>query len=182
MRSTVKLRPDVSLKPLALEHAPAMLAWVSDPVISDNIGLRTIPTLLKTQEWIAAALRGGSVVPNAIYVADEHVGNVILDRIDRYLATARLSIYIGHANARGGGIGTSALYLAAKEGFKTYGLNKIWLTVHAENLAAIRSYERLGFQREGTLRDEFKLRDRLVPALYMGLLKCEFEQIVVEAA
>jgi len=61
-------------------------------------------------------------------------------------------------------------------------LNKIWLTVHSENQSAIKCYERLGFQLEGTLRDEFKLRGRLVPALYMGLLRQDFEQIAVAAS
>jgi RimJ/RimL family protein N-acetyltransferase len=182
MSGTIKLRSDVSLKPLALEHAPAMFAWVSDPEIGDNIGLRTQPTLARTQEWITRALGDDSIAPSAICVGGRHVGNVILDRIDRHLATARVSIYIGDAGARGSGVGTSALYLAVRDGFTRRGLNKIWLTVHAGNTTAIKSYERVGFQREGTLRDEFKLRGRLVSALYMGLLKRDFEQIAVAAA
>jgi len=182
MERAIKLQSNVSLQPLTPGHAPAMFAWDSDPMIGGNIGLRTTPTLGKTREWIAKALSDDSVSASAIYSGTTHVGNVILDRIDRYLSTARLSIYIGELSARGTGVGTTALYLAAAAGFKTLKLNKIWLTVHAENAAAVKCYERLGFQREGLLRDEFKLNGRLIPALYMGLLKHDFDRIAVASA
>jgi len=105
MERTIKLRPDICLKPLTLDHAAAMFAWVSDPEVGGNIGLRTTPTIKKTLEWITNAQGDASIAPRAICAVNKHVGNVILDRIDRYLATARLSIYIGDAGARGKGAG-----------------------------------------------------------------------------
>jgi diamine N-acetyltransferase len=169
-----RARPDVTLAPLELSHAAEMYRWVSDPDVRRDIGLRTEPTLQRTQEWIVRARSDPAIIPSAICLVGKHVGNVVLDRIDRQLSTARLSIYIGEPAARGGGVGTAAVRLAVQRGFRE--LNKIWLTVHAENIAAIRCYQRLGFQLEGTLRDEFLLGDRRVAALYMGLLKRDFER------
>jgi RimJ/RimL family protein N-acetyltransferase len=102
---------------------------------------------------------------------------VVLDRHDAHASTARLSIYVGEKIARGKGIGRSAVYLAAREGLVSRGLHKIWLIVHAQNAAAIKTYTSLGFVQEGVLRDEFILDGRRLPALYMGLLKAEFEQL-----
>jgi diamine N-acetyltransferase len=61
------------------------------------------------------------------------------------------------------------------------GLHKVWLTVHSRNAPAIGAYVRLGFMLEGILRDEFWLAGQRLPALYMGLLREDFEQLVVQA-
>ena len=164
-----EIRHDVTLAPLTRDHAPAMFRWVSDLGIRRDIGLHTEPTLQRTIEWIERALNDSAVIPHAICLSGKHVGNVILDRIDRRVRTARLSIYIGEPDARGAGVGARAVRLAAERGFQE--LHKIWLIVHAENIPAIRCYQSIGFQLEGILREEFLLGDRRVSALYMGLLR-----------
>ena len=165
------LRADVSLAPLRPEHAERMSQWMLDLVVSQGIGLRHEPSLERTRQWIAQALQDPTVKPFAILRAGEHVGNVVLDRIDTYLASARLSVYIGEASARGVGVGRTALHLAVQRGFEELNLHKIWLTVHAENLAAVTTYSKVGFVLEGVLRDEFLIGDRRLAALYMGLLR-----------
>ncbi len=176
----LRLRTDITLAPLTLGHARAMLRWMCDPSVSQNVGLRTEPTLDKTVAWIQNALMDDSICPFAILLSEEHVGNVVLDRIDRYLASARFSIYIGEPSARHSGVGRTAAFLALQEGFQGLQLRKIWLTVHARNFAALHTYTNLGFTLEGVLRDEFRLNGDRVPALYMGLLRDEFDRLAVE--
>lgn len=165
------LRSDVSLAPLRSEHADAMLRWMRDPEISRNIGLRTEPTIEKTRAWIERALSDEAYCPFAILHGGAHVGNVILDRMDRYLATARLSIYVGEPASRKAGVGYSAVCLAVEEAFGRLDLRKVWLTVHALNAGAVRLYGRVGFSVEGVLREEFLLDGRRLDVLYMGLLR-----------
>jgi RimJ/RimL family protein N-acetyltransferase len=105
---------------------------------------------------------------------------VILDQVNRRIDSARLSIYIGDTAARGCGAGATGMYHAMAEAFRRHGLHRIWLTVHAENTAAIRTYVKVGFQVEGVLRDEFLLNGRRLNALYMGLLRDEFEALTAE--
>src|SRR6266540_1934075 len=111
------LRPDVTLAPLVLDYAPKMFAWMCDPAVRENIGLRSDPSLERTIAWVENALCDDSIRAMAVLLAGRHVGNVVLDRIDRYLSTARFSIYIGEPAARGNGVGTSATYRAAEVGF-----------------------------------------------------------------
>jgi RimJ/RimL family protein N-acetyltransferase len=176
----VRLRADVTIGQLLEEYAPSMFAWMQDPAVSANIGLTTTPTLEKTRAWIGNALIDSTMRPYAVLWQGRHVGNVILDQIDWHLDTARLSIYIGSAEARGCGVGAAGMYRALADGFMRQGLHKVWLTVHAENAAAIRTYVKLGFQVEGVLRDGFLLSGRRVQALYMGILRHEFEALAVE--
>lgn len=161
----------IELQPLRAAHASAMLVWMRDPEVAENLGLRSEPSLERTLAWIAVAEHDSNVVPLAIVCDGQHVGNVIIDRIDHYLGTGRLSIYIGEATARGMKIGQRCLKLVAQHAFEQLGLHKIWLTVHVHNARAIAAYTAAGFAVEGVLRDEFILRGQRCNALLMGLLR-----------
>ncbi|MDX1963355.1 MAG: GNAT family protein [Pirellulales bacterium] len=168
--------PQICLRPLTVAAAPAMLQWMRDPDVADNVGLRSEPSLEKTVAWIERTTADPDMAVWAITAAGAHVGNVILDRIDRHLGTARLSIYIGEPEARGKGIGQQAVRLAADQAFTVLNLNKVWLTVHQHNARAIAAYRRAGFLAEGLLREEFVLRGEKCHAVVMGLLRREFNR------
>jgi RimJ/RimL family protein N-acetyltransferase len=169
------LRSDVRLVPVGPEHAGTMHAWMCDPEVSRNIGLRTAPSPDRTRAWIARALENTAIHAFAILVETRHVGNVVLDQVDEYLSTARLSLYVGEPSARGAGIGQTAVFLALREAFAALGLHKVWLTVHCRNAAAVRLYEQLGFVVEGVLRGEFLLDGERIDAIRMGVLRDESE-------
>jgi len=174
MTNFATFAPAFFLAPLGPEHAAAMLRWMQDPEVAENLGLRNLPTWEKTIAWIAQANAADDCVPLAIMPDGKHVGNVILDRIDRYLGTVRLSIYIGDASDRGRGVGRAAVKAAVNYAFETLELHKVWLTVHQHNARAIAAYEAAGFAREGVLRDEFLLRGARCHAVVMGILRIEF--------
>jgi RimJ/RimL family protein N-acetyltransferase len=175
------LRADVSLTPLGFEHAERMCAWMQDPQVREGIGLRSEPSMERTRSWLTHALEDDGTRAFAVLMGNSHVGNVILDRRDNVLQTARLSVYIGEPGARGRGVGSTAVFRAARFGFSTWGLHKIWLIAHMENSVALATYERVGFRREGLLRDEFLLGGRRIAAAYMGLLAADFARIEDEA-
>lgn len=174
METPSYVREDVSLTDLSVDCAPAMYRWVCDPEVRENIGLRDEPSLAKTVAWIESRLDDPSTRPFAILCNGEHVGNVVLDRMDKLLRSARLSLYIGGASNHGQGIGTAAVWLALREAFIKLRLHKVWLTVHAQNSRAITIYIRHGFVIEGVLRDEFVLDNRRLAVFYMGILDSEF--------
>jgi diamine N-acetyltransferase len=176
----IRLRPEVSLQPVGLEHAAAMLRWASDPAIRRDLGLRHAPSQEHTEAWIARAQQDPSTRPFAICLAGEHVGNVVIDRLDGYIQTGRLSVYVGAASARGAGVGRTGIYLAAGEVFQREQLHKLWLTVHTRNQAAINTYSQLGFRLEGILRDEFWLDGQRADLLYMGLYADDYRRLPVQ--
>lgn len=173
------MRSDVQLTPLRPSHAEAMYRWMCDPAVRENVGLRSEPSLERTRAWIENALSDASVVPFAIELDGRHVGNVVLDRIDTYLSTARLSIYVGESNTRAKGVGRSAVRQAVYYAFDVLALNKVWLTVHAHNAPAIAAYVAAGFCVEGVLRDEFILNGRHCPAFTMSILRREYQSDAV---
>ena len=135
----------IELAPLEMKHAAAMYKWMLDPSVSDNIGLRSVPSLSRTEEWLRRATSGNAFLPLAIYWSGRHVGNVILDLIEPGGASARLSIYIGEADARGHGVGINAIESALRRAFSDSRFELIWLTVHLANTRALRLYRKIGF-------------------------------------
>jgi RimJ/RimL family protein N-acetyltransferase len=74
----------------------------------------------------------------------------------------------------GAGWGTDAQRVLLAFGFGTLGLERIWLTVNADNARAIRSYEKVGFQREGLMRRAFRVKGELGDVLMMAILRDEW--------
>ena len=173
----LELRPDVNITQLCLEHAESMYRWMCDPAVAVGIGLRSTPSLDRTLAWIQRSLDDPLRSAYAVLFDQRHVGNVVLDKTDTYLKTSRLSVYVGESFVRGSGIGLTAIYRALADGFKKYDLQKVWLTVHVYNQAAIKTYLKLKFKIEGVLRDEFWLDGGRVNVYYMGLLRSEFEEL-----
>ena len=62
----------------------------------------------------------------------------------------------------------SALLAAAEQHARARGARKLSLRVLSTNGGAVRLYERHGFQREGTLRDEFRIGGRFVDDVLMS--------------
>jgi RimJ/RimL family protein N-acetyltransferase len=171
---SLRLREGVQLVPLKVEQAGDMFRWMRDPEVYYNVGVRREPSFQATTEWIRRSSGDESTSASAVMLGERYVGNVILDRIDRFLMSARLSVYVGESTQRRLGIGTTAVYLKLAEGFDQLALHKIWLVVRCGNRGAVASYARLGFQTEGILRDEFWYNGLRESAYYMGLLRDEF--------
>lgn len=75
---------------------------------------------------------------------------------------------------RGRRIGEEALALAIREEFAA-GVTRVTLDPNIHNAGAIRSYERLGFQRIGVLRDyQVRPGGHLEDALFMDLTRSDF--------
>jgi ribosomal protein S18 acetylase RimI-like enzyme len=62
----------------------------------------------------------------------------------------------------------SMLLAAAEQHARARGARKLSLRVLSTNAAALRLYGRLGFQREGILRDEFRIGGRYVDDVLMA--------------
>ena len=149
-----------------------MYGLASDSEVAANVGLRSEPSIEKTRAWIERVRLDPDVHVFTVQIDGEYAGNVVFDQRDRYLNTARFSIYL---KDRGRGVGTAAAAAAVKAIFEEWGLYKVWLTVHVDNARAIRCYEKVGFRCEGRHRGEFILRGERVDALYMGILASEID-------
>jgi RimJ/RimL family protein N-acetyltransferase len=84
---------------------------------------------------------------------------------------------IGYGLARrnwGQGFMHEALLAVIDYGFGPLGLRRIEADIDPRNAASVRALERLGFEREGFLRERWQVVDEISDSLLMGLLAREW--------
>ena len=87
---------------------------------------------------------------------------------------------IGFALARahwGKGHATEALGLAIPFAFEVLQFRRIEADVDPRNAASLRSLERLGFVREGYLRERYNVNGEIQDSVYLGLLRSEWKAV-----
>lgn len=84
-------------------------------------------------------------------------------------------IGIGDREFWGRGYGTDAMRVILRYAFTELNLHRVSLALHAYNQRALRSYEKVGFQMEGRVRGEGLREGQRIDALYMGILRSEWE-------
>jgi len=84
--------------------------------------------------------------------------------------SAEFYILIGDSEHWGKGIGTEAGRGALEYGFNKLNLHRVWLTVSELNVAAIKSYQKLGFSHEGIMRDAAFRDGQYHDKVVMGIL------------
>lgn len=100
------------------------------------------------------------------------LGEVVINNIDRPNNAASIRIALFSPSQFGQGLGTEAMRLMVDYGFTRLGLHRIELQVYAFNPRAIRCYEKVGFRREGILRDALRWDGEYVDAIVMSVLDC----------
>ena len=105
-------------------------------------------------------------------------GEVEAFAVLRGLGDPHLNLYLKRiAVARPGrGVGTAFLGLVLDEAFGPMGAERFHLDCFAENFRARRSYEKLGFTRDGVMRKAYRLADGTrTDLVMMAILKSEWE-------
>ena len=105
-------------------------------------------------------------------------GGVEAFAIVRGLGDPHLNLYLKRvAVARPGqGLGTAFLGLVLDEAFGPMGAERLHLDCFADNVRAQRAYEKLGFSRDGVLRQAYRRADGTrADLVMMAILKGEWE-------
>lgn len=87
---------------------------------------------------------------------------------------AGLAIVIPDPDDRSHGYGREAMTLLLDFAFDRINLHKVWLEVFARNTAAIALYEKLGFQRDGVLREDVFRDGEYLDMYLMAILDREW--------
>lgn len=169
----------VMLTGIEPDDSARIAAWWSDrPVVEANIPMPLAPQTVGDATFRLMQRHND---PDQWYwmivarATGDRIGTVSLQLLDRLARVGRLGILIGRADYRGRGFGRSALSLMIRFGFNELDLQRQELNVLASNPAAIRLYERLGFQHEGVLRGAVYRDGHRIDWIQMGLLRDEWE-------
>jgi [ribosomal protein S5]-alanine N-acetyltransferase len=176
----VKLHTDrLLLRPLQESDAPALLVifsnekvmqyWSTPPWDSIDIAQTLISRDLK-------AMAAGEYICLGIERLEDHVliGTVTLFNLDKQCRRAEIGYGMAHP-AWGKGYMHEALSALLDFGFSELKLNRVEADIDPRNLASAKSLERLGFNREGYLRERWIVDGVVSDTALYGLLVREWK-------
>jgi len=106
--------------------------------------------------------------------SDQPVGQTAFFRIDYISRAAVFYLAILDPNCWSQGLGTETTQMMMQYAFNTLNLNRIQLHVCQETTAAIKIYQRVGFKKEGVLRQAMYRNGRYYDFWVMGLLRSDW--------
>ena len=149
-----------------------IVAWRNSEQVRRNFVYQELFTREGHENWIRTMIETGKVVQMMIcdLRGGRPLGSVYIRDIDRQHNKAEYGIFIGEDDAVGRGIGSEACRLACDYGFRVEKWHKIILRAFSDNKAAIRSYEKTGFEREAYLKEEVCIDGVYRDVILMGYL------------
>jgi [ribosomal protein S5]-alanine N-acetyltransferase len=170
--------PRVVLRWISEDDVDALYEIFSDPQVMrywSTVPLADREAAAEMQREIAGGNESETMLKWGIALRDTGtvIGTTTLFNLNRDNGRAE----IGYAMARaywGKGYMNEALKALVSHAFDVMGLRRLEADVDPRNAASIRSLERLGFQREGFLRERWYVNGEIQDAVFYGLLRHEW--------
>jgi RimJ/RimL family protein N-acetyltransferase len=168
----------VVMRAFQTEDLPYLHAWLNDPEATFYMTYGQRPTTLaQAQQFIEKQLADTA---NVVFILCEKergqpIGLAGLYDMEDVPKRGEYRIFIGDKTHWKKGIGTEVAQLLTWHAFDRLNLHRLFLGVNAENVGAVKSYEKAGFKIEGTLRDEMYRNGRYYNMIRMAVLRPEYE-------
>ncbi len=151
--------------------------YVNDPEVRGFL-VPGIPFPWKREEedrWFEEQNSRGDTYNFAIAKLDDdsYLGGCGINSVDWKNSVATVGIFLGK-DFWSQGYGTDAMKTLVGFAFGQMNLNKVKLHVFSFNGRAVRSYEKVGFKIEGTLREQIYRNGRYHDEIIMGILRREW--------
>lgn len=158
------------------DDLPAFTRWFRDDEIQSLVNVDVIMPVTDEaeQEFYEQAVKKSS---DAFYFSirtlegDLLIGNCSLFGINQKNRSAEFGIVIGEKQYWGRGYGSDTARVILRFAFEEVNLNRVHLEAFAYNERAIRSYEKVGFVREGVRREAVFRAGKYHDVITMAVLR-----------
>lgn len=169
---------DIKLRALSMKDLPVTLAWNNADEIKEMYAGHPFPVNEEMEKiWYEKILTSNFPITAfgiEIEKTKELIGLSFLKNINMIHRSAELAIFIGDKKNKGKGYSKSACLQTLTFAFKDLGLNRVWLKVLANNTIALNLYKKLGFIKEGMLRESAYKSGMFIDEIIMSVLSTEF--------
>ena len=168
----------VTLRKFAEEDIPLKVKWINNSANNQylhyDLPLREEPT----RAWFNRVKDLDTRLDLTILCDDVPVGVIGLLDINRKKGSAEVYLTVGEVPSKGKGIATQAFKELLRIAFSELGLHRVMFFTETGNAPILRISQKLGFVKEGCLRDELKNRDGEYVSRYVfSMLEKEFEAL-----
>lgn len=152
------------------------LHWLRDPEVNRFLETRWTEQTPETIREFVTAMR--SSLDDYLFAivrieSGEHVGNIKVGAINRVHQHCEVGYFIGDREMWGKGIATEAIRLATQFAFERLGMHRAQAVVDVDNPASAKALERVGYKKEGTLREKLFMDGRWNDQLLYGILAAD---------
>ncbi|MDX6528528.1 MAG: [ribosomal protein S5]-alanine N-acetyltransferase [Blastocatellia bacterium] len=153
----------------AIYSNPEVMRYWSTPPLADRQAAAELIQKIQADWKRRAILKWGI----ARRTDDLLIGSVTLFNLDFNHRRAEIGYALGREHW-GQGYMHETLMALLKYAFEVLDLHRIEADVDPRNAASIRTVEKLGFQREGVLRERWQVNGEIQDAFFYGLLRQEW--------
>ena len=169
----------VRLRAVEREDLKKFHEWLNEPEVTRGLAMYLPLSMADEEGWFnALAQRDPNEKPFAIDIKKgknwKLVGSCGFHAIELQNRCGEVGIVIGDKAEWNKGYGAEVMTLLQRHGFETLNLNRVFLRVYADNVRAVRSYEKAGFVLEGRLREANYKHGKYEDVLLMGVLRSEW--------
>jgi RimJ/RimL family protein N-acetyltransferase len=166
------------LRPLEERDMPAYVTGINDTEVGAMAGYSMPLSVEQATAWLRQVTsvdgpRRGFFFAVSELGDDRFIGTTWLKELNLLHGNAELAILMDRDHI-GNGWGTEAQRVLLDFAFRSVGLERVYLTAFARNTRAIRSYEKLGFQLEGRMRNAWRGMHGLEDGVLMAILREEW--------
>lgn len=174
--------PRLLLRAVDEPDLPAFYAVYSDPRVTRYWSFPAWTAIEQAHEYFASAVAGRDTGTRLCWAITRHdedslIGTITLFAIDPHQGRAELG-YALHSAHWGHGYAGEALHAVLRHAFDTLALRRVEADIDPRNTASCRLAERLGFVREGLLRERWHVAGELCDTAMYGLLARDWRAVV----
>lgn len=159
----------ISIRKFKEEDIPYKVKWINDERNNKYLHYDLPLREDKTLEWYNKIKDRTDRADFTITYDNEPVGLIGLLNIDHNNKKAEYYICIGEDSYKGKGIAKKATDLLIMKSYEEFGLIKIYLYTEVENIAAQKLFEKVGFEREGLLKNDLFYKGKKIDRYVYGL-------------
>jgi diamine N-acetyltransferase len=171
----------IRLRAIERDDLPRYVVWFADAAVSANLASQMPMSLVQEERWYEENLK--LPLEQQALAVDlrtgrrkwEHIGGTGFHLIDKRNRLAECGLFIGERRHWGKGLGRDTLLTLLRYGFETLNLNRVQLRVMGFNERAIHLYEKIGFVREGSMREAHFHQGRYWDMHLYSILRREWE-------
>jgi len=164
----------ISIRKFSEQDVPKKVQWINDPRNNRYLHYDLPLEEGKTLQWFLRNKDRTDRYDAVIEMDGEPVGVIGLLSIDPVNRKAEYYITLGEEKALGKGVAAEASRLLLTYAFEELKLSRVYLYTETENDSAQRLFERVGFRREGMLKNDLFVRGKYVDRYVYGLTNTHF--------
>jgi|APHM01.1.fsa_nt_gi Acetyltransferases, including N-acetylases of ribosomal proteins len=176
MSGTIFLEGEkINLRTVEEEDIEFLRDGVNHPEVRVYMGNRRPQNYENEEEFFEEQVCGEKTVHLLISWSEERIGIISLTpQGDDAEKLAEIGIWI-HPEYHGNGYGTEASKLLVEYGFNQLNYHKLYARAYQGNKASQSVWEKLGFEKEGVLKDHTFTEGEYKDVVYYGVLEGEWD-------